>query len=260
MTPPSLQQADVDNVDVISVTTPLDQAQVSQAPLSVDLAGSPAYSFSGIAPSQYMQTTISNENDQGGDTMSIPFGHSTTTGSLLHMPQTSAILGQYPLDLFFRIEQRRPVPQELSLNISSLPHLDNSTFDRSITDSLVEQYFSLVNSQHPVLDATEFWSIYAQVPSNSVHRALCLIVLALAEAALQQQQTTKTLAWMPGVLYFKPALSIILQQSLVSFGTDIALPQSLYLAALYYSYLARPLLAWKLVHMASTNVQHLWIQ
>ena len=195
--------------------------------------------------------------------MTIPFGHSTTTGSLLHMPQTSALLGQYPVDLFFRIEQRRTVPSELSLNDPSTPYSTGPTLGQPGDHRLVERFFSMVNSQHPVLDEAGFWSLYGTITDQSHVRtddyALCLMVLALAEVA-SQAPDTHAQTWQPGIEYFTPGLRILLQHALMSFGTSLALPQGLYLAALYYSYLTRPLLAWKLVHMASTNVQHLWIQ
>ncbi|KAF1963701.1 hypothetical protein CC80DRAFT_398245 [Byssothecium circinans] len=251
---PSLSSAAAHHVDptLDAMSNPLNNESVS-----------PALTFPPDGVSTNDQSVLHQSNEAAKDTMTIPFSHSTTTGSLLHMPQTSDLLGQYPVDLFFRIEQRRLLPPELSLNDSSNVSITNLTLDRPARDQLVEKFFMLVNSQHPILDATEFCTLYEKFSDwTSEHTddyALCLMVLALGEAASKQSETNMQ-SWAPGTEYFTPSLRILLQSGLMSFGTNIALPQGLYLAALYFSYLTRPLLAWKLVHMASTNAQHLWIQ
>ncbi|XPS73296.1 hypothetical protein M3J09_005446 [Ascochyta lentis] len=257
-----MQQSEVSCARISNASNHITQhqAQPRHSALRHGSAPSPAFSYAATGVSAENQSALHHENEASAIAMTIPFGHSTTTGSLLHMPQTSALLDQYPADLFFRIEQRRSVPPELALTFVSATYDTVPAFERCTTDPLVERFFSSVNSQHPVLDPPTFWSMYEEFPDQPpVNHALCLIVLALAEAASQPPEANLPF-WQPGVKYFTPALRILLQNSLCSFGNDLALPQGLYLAALYYSYAMRPLLAWKLVHMASTNVQHLWIQ
>lgn len=212
----------------------------------------------------HLCSPLADDDYDSRSAMTIPIGHSTTTGSLLHMPQTSVLIGHYPQDLFLRVEQKRFLPRELSLGSMSSFSAPVVSLDRAVTDPLVHAYFSSVHPKHPVLDKKDFWQMYnmcSSIPSDnrSPEYALCLITLALAEVALSQPDVSVR-SWTPGLTYFAPALQIVVQSSLISFGSGLVLPQCLFLAALYYSYLARPLWAWKLAHMASTNLQHLWVQ
>lgn len=195
--------------------------------------------------------------------MDIPLSHSSTTGNLLRSAPAKALLGHYPPDLFLHIELRRPVPEGLRLNATPASQIDIPLVSPNETDHLVRNYFQLVHRFHPILDQRAFYELYDRVldrgPQPDLPSALVLVVLALGTVAAETPNRMDA-CWSPGIRFFTPAVRLLLTESLGSFGGDPLLPQALYLAALYYSYLSRPLLAWRLVHMASTDVQHYWIR
>lgn len=195
--------------------------------------------------------------------MNIPLYHSTTTGSLISCPQVKSLLGDYPSDVFLRIAERR-----IQLPVSRTPSVSNNSFeipvlDLTVAERKIEYYFEIVHLQHPILDADEIWTQFRQIMSNdlqsSLELALILAILALSEAAGSQPESAAG-EWPSGSTYFHPALSISLDAYLNMSTTSINLLRCLYLAALYNSYLARPLDSWKLVHLASTGLQRLGIR
>ncbi|KAL0938071.1 C6 finger domain-containing protein [Colletotrichum truncatum] len=221
------------------------------APLAVD-PSIHVYSSSSAPRATGMGTDITAP-------MAIPMSHSTTTGSLLQSRSAKTLLGDYPSDVFLRVESKRSLHQVLSLTPVPLNQITFPTLSAETAAPLADNFFNLVNPQHPVLEREDFDPIYQDVVGQPLQRdirtALVLIVLALGEAAVDTPDLTKN-AWLPGVELFTPALQVLLATWFDSFGDNILLPQGLYLAALYYSYLSRPLQAWRLVHMASTSIQH----
>lgn len=196
--------------------------------------------------------------------MTIPLWHSTTTGSLLSCPLVRSLLGDYPSDIFLRIEERRSLPDQLKAACTSISTLTMPTLNTEITDNLMGLYFQSVNQQHPILTYDDCISHYQSVVSEplrpDLESCLVLLMLSLAEAATTQPSESLDGDWSPGSTYFLPALTIALDSYLNDALITPDLPQCLYLAALYYNYLARPLDSWKLVHMASTSFQRVWIR
>lgn len=196
--------------------------------------------------------------------MTIPLWHSTTTGSLLSCHLVRSLLGDYPSDVFLRIEERRMVPGQLKVACLSGISPNMPLLDRAITDNLMEIYFQSVNLQHPILSYEDCITHYHSVVSGplqvSLESSFVLVMLALAEAATTQPPEKLDADWSPGHIYIFPAWSITLDAYINAAVTTPALPQCLYLIALYYNYLARPLDSRKLVHMASTSFQRLWIR
>lgn len=196
--------------------------------------------------------------------MVIPLWHSTTTGSLLSCPEVKSLLGNYPDDVFLRTEESRMVPEAISIRGHTFGPPEMPVLDRAITDDLMEIYFQSVNLQHPILDYNSSMLQYHFIASDqlqpNVKTSAILLILALAEASRSLPPQPLRADWSPGSVYFLPGLRICLEEYTVSSTTTVDLPQCLYLCALYYNYLARPLDAWKLVHMASTSLQRLWIR
>ena len=195
--------------------------------------------------------------------LTIPIGHSTTTGNLLQMPPVVSLLGNFQKDIFLRIESKRHLPYAISLEPCSFSHIELPHVDIDIAQDLADSYFTHVNPQHPILDRLEFNAFLqeklAGVLQCDVDAALCLAVIALGQVA-REQPSDRTGPWLPGAEYISPALKILIALWPSSFNGNIRIAQGLYLTALYYSYLVRPLPAWRLVHMASTTLQHLLIQ
>ncbi|OQE05429.1 hypothetical protein PENVUL_c024G06859 [Penicillium vulpinum] len=195
--------------------------------------------------------------------MSIPIGHTTTTEYMLHMNRVKTLFGEFPPDLFIRAESKRHMPHQLSfvpgtITASQLPILDEAS-----TYPLVEAYFKYVHVEMPILDKDQFWGLYDHHIGAGLNvgcdSALCLAVLALGSAALEQVDPTKSSSpyWVPGANFISPALQILMNEYLLSFCPTITLPQSLILISKYFGFLLRPLQSWKLIHMASTSIQYL---
>lgn len=193
--------------------------------------------------------------------MDIPISHSTTTGSLLRSGPVRALLGDYPPDIFLHIEISRPLPEPLNFQATPLDCAKLPDLDRSRSESLIQSFIDRVHHYHPILSPSEIWRINGMVMDcgldTGLSSSLLLTVLALGEVA-RDRPSSHSDPWMPGIDLLRPALGILMTKALSSFGNDLMLPQTLYLAGLYYSYLSRPLQAWRLVHMASTDVQHYW--
>ncbi|RSM14444.1 hypothetical protein CDV31_005461 [Fusarium ambrosium] len=202
-------------------------------------------------------------NNVFNTTMDIPLSHSSTTGNLLRSAPAKALLGHYPADLFLHIELRRPIPDSLQLIPVPTNQINLPTLQPDETDVLIQNFFRLVHHFHPILDQRAFHDLYNRTIDDGLRpdlaSALVLVVLALGAVAAATPNLSEP-SWHPGIQYFTPAVRLLLAESLCSFGGNPILPQALYLAALYYSYISRPLLAWRLVHMASTDVQHYWIR
>ncbi|RTE82922.1 hypothetical protein BHE90_002538 [Fusarium euwallaceae] len=202
-------------------------------------------------------------NNVFNTTMDIPLSHSSTTGNLLRSAPAKALLGHYPADLFLHIELRRPIPDGLQLIPVPTNQINLPTLQPDETDVLIQNFFRLVHHFHPILDQRAFHDLYNRTIDDGLRpdlaSALVLVVLALGAVAAATPNLSEP-SWHPGIQYFTPAVRLLLAESLCSFGGNPILPQALYLAALYYSYISRPLLAWRLVHMASTDVQHYWIR
>ncbi|RTE81931.1 hypothetical protein BHE90_003521 [Fusarium euwallaceae] len=196
-------------------------------------------------------------------TMAIPLSHSTTTGSLLRSAPAQALLGDYPQDIFLHVELGRSVSASLSLTPKPLSQVEIPIISRNEADELVHKFFNLVHRFYPILDEDEFRRTYddafTQGLAPNLATSMVLIVLALGSVSDAECDGSST-SWEPGSRFSSPAVSILLTVGLESFGGSLLLPQSLYLAAIYYSFLARPLPAWRLVHMASTEVQHYWVR
>ena len=197
-------------------------------------------------------------------TMNIPWSHSTTTASLLRTAEVQSLLGDFPPDIFLKAEASRPIPDCLSLNPRSHEHLSFPPLLQEVTDRLVEAYFAYVHVEVPILNKGSFLKLYDRVSSQPIQKnielALCLVVFALGFVTTSEPSADdlySKASWAPGGQYLSPALDILMQEYMTSFGTSIILPQALLLAAKYFGHVLRPLQSWKLTHMASTNIQHL---
>ncbi|CAG7952062.1 unnamed protein product [Penicillium salamii] len=194
----------------------------------------------------------------------IPFGHQTTTSSLLVLPQVRSLAGNFPHDIFFRVEASRPFLGDM-FTMGSSNRYELPVLDRTITDRLLEQYFTLVHQFHPLLERDALMSQYQNALDRGLQldeeSALCLVALALGAIASEPRQRNGEFEReTPGFVYFQPALNILFATWANSFGNNIVLAQGLVLSALYLLHLMRPLQGWRLIHMASTNIQQTLIR
>lgn len=223
------------------------------------------HSGHGVVPQQ--QASLVNSYVSSGvvlPPMTIPLDHMTTSGSLLGSKQLTSLMGDFPVDLFLDTEIRRPVPEALLATTD--PYPDSTTLPEvweQETSHLIEAFSTTVHFENPILDREVVAGIYENVLRHGLQRdldsALCLVWFALGQAVQRIPNATELAdpAWAPGSESISLALPILIREYMNTFGTNILLPQSLYLAARYFGYLARPLQAWRFVHMASTNLQHI---
>lgn len=233
----------------------LDEQQVSGEVISH--AQMPSIPFPAVSRSE----DASIPHDESAAFFGMPIGHRTNTSSLFTLSQLRKLVGIFPEDYFFLLEARRSIPESISLRMSpisnSIPQLD-----RTVTDELVKNFFTLVHPWHPILDREQFRKDYNAVineqPTPDQRSALCLVVFALGAIASKPMRSNGLLKEeIPGAAFFEPAIHILVAAWMQSFDNDILLSQGLVLSAIYYMYLLRPLQGWRLIHMASTTIQQI---
>ncbi|KAF9875371.1 C6 finger domain-containing protein [Colletotrichum karsti] len=169
------------------------------------------------------------------------------------------LIGDYPRDFFYQVETcRTSIPELSSRNDLSLL-LASVDFTGGATDGLISSYFTNINSTFPILGKASFTNLFHRTlrgdQCEDIDAAVCLVVLALGKLAGTDYEDASAANHSHGLEYFIPAYKILTSQWVTSFGTDLSLPTGLVLSAIYMSCLARPLLAWKLVYMASSKLQ-----
>ncbi|KAF7117467.1 hypothetical protein CNMCM5793_006449 [Aspergillus hiratsukae] len=198
--------------------------------------------------------------------LTIPLGHQTSTSSLLMLPLVQALVGVYPEDFFFRVESKRHVVPSIALpGVPDDDCVETPPLDSDTTRALVDRFFETDHSINPFLDKKAFLARYNHVCNGHANMndesAVVLAVLAIgAIDGKTRKNNEESVEDAPGMQFFKPALRILSTSWMTCFTGDIILCQGLVLCALYFQYLVQPLPAWRLIHMASTNVQQLLIR
>ncbi|KAI1142354.1 hypothetical protein F5Y05DRAFT_223341 [Hypoxylon sp. FL0543] len=182
----------------------------------------------------------------------IPKNHATLPSTLLSLPMVRDLLGEYPRDYFFEIEQKLSLPGLLGkLHDSPLvwPSLDISTLD-----ALSDHYFHNVHPHHPLFPPSMFKSWQAQLiqekDMEEVETSICFCVYALGAACLDNGGNYESDEAL-GLQFFQPALRIMLHKLVWEFRPSISLCQALLLAASYFAHLGRPLHSWKMAQFSS---------
>lgn len=192
--------------------------------------------------------------------LTIPLGHQTSTGNLLVLPQLRSLVGQYPDEFFFKVEDTRSRSAAVRSILDPLGHAeDPSVIDRDSADVYLEQFFLLVYPFHPFLDRDVLVHQYEERMTRGLglddQSALLLAIFALGATASDDIERERTRH--SGDDLIQQALKILYASWTLSFRGDITLAQGLVLCALYFTYTVEPLMAWRLVHMASTTIQQI---
>lgn len=193
--------------------------------------------------------------------ITIPIGHHTSTGSLFALDPVRRLVGDYPRDFFYRVETGRPnIPEleslhDLSMLVATLDFKGNSI------DELISNYFTHIHPNFPILDREVFTDFLHRTIRGTSHddtdTALCLVVLALGKFTSSKADMDHSTKSPHGLEYFIPAYQILTTKWVASFSGGLSLATGLILSSIYLSCLARPLLAWRLVYMASSKLQML---
>lgn len=187
--------------------------------------------------------------------LTIPIGHQTGTGSLFAIEPIKSLIGAYPDAYFYHVEAARPPFNPVSY--MHLPyHTNGLNLLRSHTDELVEAFFVDVHPHLPVIDRQYFMRLYesldTQQVNSNISTALCLVIFALGQLSMRGYVSTGVES---GFEYFSVAYRTLTNLWCGSFETELDLPIALLYVAQYFYYKVQPLPAWKMVHMASTQVQ-----
>ncbi|OAP55773.1 hypothetical protein AYL99_09925 [Fonsecaea erecta] len=193
--------------------------------------------------------------------LTIPLGHQTSTSNLLTLPQMRPLVGDFPEEFLFLVEENRPKLQWLQ-GLSSAHHELEQGFlqiDRSFADTCFDRYWTLVHPYRPIFDQDDLVSQYERAMNHGLEQdsssALILSLLALGATALDPIDPATVRH--TGDELIRKALRILFPCWAMTFSGDLVLSQALMLCALYFGYVADPLMAWRLAHMASTSVQQM---
>lgn len=152
--------------------------------------------------------------------------------------------------------------------------------DRSDGDKKLQCFLDMVHPLHPFLDKNELLAQYEETMSRGFdsgnQTALIMAILALGaissdpighrSESRQGHLVSVELEHFNGAeaaqgtdhagdRFIRRALQILLSSWTVCFDCDISVTQALLLCVLYFNYAGDPLMAWRLVHMASTSIQ-----
>ncbi|KAK7202804.1 hypothetical protein BZA70DRAFT_93936 [Myxozyma melibiosi] len=196
-------------------------------------------------------------NPDAAPAFTIPTKHDTMAIRVLALPQIRALVGDYPLDYFYDIEVRRPVPWDTTPHSTSTAHVELPALNRKTCDALLAQFARKVHVHHPIVDTRELARVCERACEDgldwTLESAILMTALALGAAATKHSDNSQQQP--AGIEYFSPAYRIIWAASAADLSANTAVAQGLVLAGLYMAYIVRPISSWKLIHAASTNVQ-----
>ncbi len=201
--------------------------------------------------------------DHSVPALTIPLGHQTSTSSLLTLPQMSALVGDFPEEFLFLVEENRPRPASLDdITTGGTETCHQSlVIESHLTDQYLEQYLTLVHPYRPLFDREILTSQYEDVLNQSLEHnlqsALFLAIFALGAVVVDPIDPTRTAY--SGDQLIKTAIQILLPCWAMTFKGDLVLSQALVLCALYFCHILQPLVAWRFVYMASTNIQQMFV-
>ncbi|KAK5625055.1 hypothetical protein RRF57_000771 [Xylaria bambusicola] len=170
----------------------------------------------------------------------IPKNHGALATTLLALPQVRDIIGDYPRDYFFQVEEQLPLPGILD-RIHDGP-LTWPLLDTATMDILAASYFQHVHPHQPLFTPRTFRSWQTRLLDHDlddITTSICLCVYALGAVSSTQgghQKAPETL----GLEYFQPALKMMIRDVLWEFRSSISMCQALLLASSYFSHLGRP--------------------
>ncbi|GAD91713.1 predicted protein [Paecilomyces variotii No. 5] len=238
--------------------------------LSVPLSQCPSQSLNSSASLETTSNAVRSDsqsrspirqNDDASAPITIPIGHQTSTGDLLMLPQISRLTGCYPDGFFSKVEEQR---QRSPLKYSISPFENESSqldfhVDKATCDSYLESFFDVVHPFHPFLDTEELLDRYEDTMAREFHfnsqSALILAVLGLGATASDPVDLDNADKPYSGDGFIRQALGFLLPAWSTSFQGDVVITQALILCAIYFTYTTDPMMAWRLVHMASTSIQ-----
>ncbi|RYC61146.1 hypothetical protein CHU98_g5062 [Xylaria longipes] len=143
----------------------------------------------------------------------IPKNHAAVATTLLAFPQVRDVIGEYPRDYFFQIEEKLPLPGLLD-RIHDGP-LTWPVLDPGTMDTLAASYFQHAHPHMPLFTPRTFGSWQAKLVEaqdlDGITNAICLCVYALGALSSAQSNNQKAPETL-GLEYFQPALKIMTRE------------------------------------------------
>lgn len=196
-----------------------------------------------------------------GAHITIPAGHHTTTSSLLSLQPIRRLVGYYPQSLFYDLETSEAFPEDIVVSRDLSLLLSGLALDQETTARLISNFFSFIQPKFPIVDQEFFSEIFDKAIediSRSVYEpslAVCLLVLALGALGSTEDTFSPNNVDDAGSSYFGVAYRILMTKWAGSFGSSLSQPTGMLLAAVFLCFKSRPLAAWKLAYMTSSNLQ-----
>lgn len=191
----------------------------------------------------------------------LPSSHSATLLRLLSLPPIRNVVGDFEDSYFLTIEEDAGLPH--TLNLMQTVQESWPPFEPNRLRAFAETYFSEVSAHLPLLTKEYYNSLqnrfFQSGPAPDIETAICLSVWALGCIALPSttaivSETLDDPSRNLGVHYFAAALRIIVPKAAFQLTPSIQVCQALILAALYFSYLGRPLHSWKMIQSAAQKM------
>ncbi|KAI1386410.1 uncharacterized protein F4822DRAFT_315724 [Hypoxylon trugodes] len=203
--------------------------------------------------SEYLPSTSAGIDPQlDSPQFLIPKNHATLPSTLLSLPGVRDILGEYPRDYFFEIEEKLPLPGLLGRLYDS--PLVWPSLDLKCLDTLAENYFRNVHPHHPLFTPNMFKAWQARLieekDMEEIGTSICFCVYALGTICSDEDGTYENDEAL-GLHFFQPALRIMLHKLVWEFRPSICLCQALLLAASYFAHMGRPLHSWKMAQFSA---------
>jgi hypothetical protein len=187
----------------------------------------------------------------------IPYNHTASAMSLLSSGQLKSLVGDYPKEYLYSLEEDLPLPPPLGL-LQNFSH-DWPPLDAGTLDSLARCYFMAAHPHFPLFTVQDLEGWQADLLKNgfdgSAETAICLCVYALGclvstegvdvSPEMQAEKDSVSLK------FFYPAFRIILQETIWGFSPNMSTCQALILCSLYFAHMGRPLHSWKMAYFAS---------
>ncbi|KKP06205.1 hypothetical protein THAR02_01718 [Trichoderma harzianum] len=211
-----------------------DIAESDESPRSLPREASMPHSTWALTTHEGGDSSRRGVNGDGGDDVppiTIPLGHQTSTSNLLTLPQMRPLVGDYPEDFIFRVEESRS--PSAAMDFMTAPGLqdEEKQIDRTVMDDYLSSFLALVHACHPIFDRDVLLANYEAAMreglGSDVRSGMILAILALgatAADAIDNGDNGNT-----GDACMQRALRILVPAWTLSFSGNIQLTQGLIL-------------------------------
>jgi hypothetical protein len=191
----------------------------------------------------------------------IPLEHYASANSLLSSPAVASLVGRYPQDYFYDIEEALPLPPQLdAMSLENAP-VSWPPLTINAVHTFTQNYFMLAHPNYPVFSQSTFdlmqGNMMEKGPTDSLNTAICYTVYALGclvsrdrepgdSRAVHREKVTQL-----ALQLFQPALRVILRRAIWGFRPNLEICQALVLTGSFFAHLGRPLHSWKMIYYSS---------